>query len=172
MSKFTWSRDDTLTAMVTAPVLLFELTHSGCWTGGKPSTWFPPGGLVEQNFRARNFEKNWILNLILLILYLSVCLLTKVIISLKSWNVYVKSNMHLKEHNSIINSRFSILVFYFQFGHLNFECGSGAVSEYEYVFLISFFFICFLFVFSFFYFYFFSKKMKKMTFLWLHWSQL
>ena len=32
-------------------------------TGGKPSTWFPPGGLVEQNFRARNFEKNRILNL-------------------------------------------------------------------------------------------------------------
>ena len=27
-------------------------------TGGKPSTWFPPGGLVEQNFGARNFKKN------------------------------------------------------------------------------------------------------------------
>merc|ERR1711966_383107 len=42
-------------------------------TGGKPSTWFPPGGLVEQNFRARNFKKNKTSNLVILfclILYL------------------------------------------------------------------------------------------------------
>ena len=37
----------------TAPVLLFEhtiqcLLYESCAIGGKPSTWFPPGGLVEQ----------------------------------------------------------------------------------------------------------------------------
>ena len=48
--------------------------HQYFTTGGKPSTWFPPGGLVEQNFRARNFEKNRILNLRLpLCLFLSLC---------------------------------------------------------------------------------------------------
>ena len=30
-----------------APVLLFELQSNDVNTGGKPSTWFPPGELVE-----------------------------------------------------------------------------------------------------------------------------
>ncbi len=32
------------TGLTTAPVLLFELLPGDKWrTGGKPSTWFPPG---------------------------------------------------------------------------------------------------------------------------------
>ena len=34
------------------------LLYESCGTGGKPSTWFPPGGLVEQNFRSKKFHSD------------------------------------------------------------------------------------------------------------------
>ena len=68
-------------------------------TGCKPSIWFPPGGLVEQNFRARNSKKNWILNLLL-----SFCLFISLFFSCKSDYLIemmkcirqMKSNIHSK----------------------------------------------------------------------------
>ena len=43
-------------------------------TGGKPSTWFPPGGLVEQNSKAENFKKNEISILVNSFICLCICI--------------------------------------------------------------------------------------------------
>ena len=41
----------------TAPVFLLELENKNVDAGGKPSTWFPPEGLVEQIMLAREREQ-------------------------------------------------------------------------------------------------------------------
>ena len=42
-----------------APILLFEHSASASFrTGGKPSTWFPPGGLVEHISDDRKYHKS------------------------------------------------------------------------------------------------------------------
>ena len=42
------------TGFTYAPVLLFELYLAMFQTGGKPSTWFPPVGLVELYFPSKS----------------------------------------------------------------------------------------------------------------------
>ena len=45
------------TGVPLAPVLLFELYLAMFQTGGKPSTWFPPVGLVELYESRESFSK-------------------------------------------------------------------------------------------------------------------
>jgi len=77
---------------VTNDIFLFGdffcvMTHSFT-IGGKPSTWFPPGGLVEQNFGARSFGKKQIFNLTL-----SLCLFLSLCVFLQKWLSHLNDEM-------------------------------------------------------------------------------
>ena len=129
-------RETLFRAMYAAPVLLFELTHSGLsalfTTGSKPSTWLPPGGLVEQNFRARNFKENWILNLLL-----SFCLFLSLFFFSKEWLSHWRDETWAtpsdkQREGGVLSTLlteepwifriFDFSIFDFRFWHVDFSC--------------------------------------------------
>ena len=117
---FIKKRETLFKAMYAAPV---------CGTGGKPSTWFPPGGLVEQSFfllfvLVFCFFFVSLLSPIIFLFWLLLSFLSALLSFFTSILLCVLYMLNLAYHHflfrlQIIFSKFRFLTFYFRFWSAN-----------------------------------------------------
>ena len=126
--------------------------------GGKPSTWFPPEGLVEQNFRARNLQKNWILNLVLSFR------LFFLFFFLQKWLSHLNDEMSTpnEEQYSFEMTYTASLVLYFRFWYFIFDFVIGYFNtvniQSKKLCILPFLLFHLSFFYYFYFFFFFEKK--------------